>query len=112
MQHTEETFKIAPNNKERLFSINENLFAIIDYISPGIAGIYFTNAENTNVPIPNNIKVYTYDFSKHNPDKRRFLCEAIKNVYIVSFTDRYDIELDGKCVVKLTDYRAFTINRF
>lgn len=50
------------------YNINENLIVNIIRVNHGVASLHFTDKNNNKISIPNEIKVYHFDFQNKNID--------------------------------------------
>jgi hypothetical protein len=58
-------FDFMNSNSEYNYTIHENLILKIKYNTPSVALLYFADTNNNKVNIPNEFKIYTFDFQKN-----------------------------------------------
>lgn len=67
--------------------------------------LYFTDEMNNKVNVPNDILVYTYDYTNN----KRVLLNPIKQDYALCCTDNYEIELNKNILINIKNQRKWNI---
>jgi hypothetical protein len=101
----ETTFDFENYNSEYTYNVNYNVILHIKRINHAVAILYFTDEMNNKMNIPDDILVYTYDYS----DNKRVLLKPIKQEYALCWTDNYEIELNKNILINIKNQRKWNI---
>ena len=101
----ETTFDFENYNSEYTYNVNYNVILHIKRINYAVAILYFTDEMNNKMNIPDDILVYTYDYS----DNKRVLLKPIKQEYALCWTDNYEIELNKNILINIKNQRKWNI---
>lgn len=101
----ETTFEFENYNSEYTYNVNYNVNLHIKRINHSIAILYFTDEMNNKMNVPNDILVYTYDYSNNE----RVLLNPIKQEYALCWTDNYEIELNKNILINIKNQRKWNI---
>lgn len=91
---------------EYICNINSKIILHIECINQSVSVLFFTDEMNNKIDIPNGIIVYTYDYQNI---KNKVALTIEPNYYILSFSDNYDIEFNGKIILNITNQRNWNI---
>lgn len=108
-------FDFLPKNQYSTYVKTDGSIQLtIECVHHGASYLYFKNESNERIRIPDGIKVYTYD--SENSKKRILLNKMNENGeydgYALCYTDKYDIEWEGKILLKLNPKRSWTISEY
>lgn len=101
------TFNFSNPNNEFVHIIHPELLVHIQRISHSVASLTFTDEYNNKVPIPTDIKVYTFDFTKTQP--KVIVKPSLHNDYALCWTDNYTVEWNGEIAVNIKNKRSWKI---
>ena len=100
-------FHFSNENNAYIHEIRPELLLHIVRISHSVASLTFTDEYNNKVPIPNEIKVYTFDFTK--TQSKVILRPSLNNDYALCWTDNYTVEWNDEIVVNIKNKRSWKI---
>ena len=100
-------FHFSNPTNEYIHAIHPGLLVHIVRISPSVASLSFTDEYNNKVPIPKEIRVYTFDFTKTQP--KVILRPSLNNDYALCWTDNYTVEWNGEIVLNIKNNRYWKI---
>lgn len=101
------TFNFSNPDNQYIHEIRPELLVHINRISPSVASLTFTDECNNKVPIPNEIKVYTFDYTK--TQYKVFVKPSINNDYALCWTDNYTVEWNDEIVLNIKNKRSWKI---
>ena len=99
------TFEFENSNSEYTYNVNFNINLHIKRINNAVAILYLTDEMNNKMNVPNNILVYTYDYTNN----KRVLLNPIKQEYALCWTDNYEIELNNNILINIKNQRKWNI---
>ena len=86
-------------------SITPNIVLHIERITHSVASLYFTDELNVKIKIPAGIQMYTYDFQTN----KQIILSPIKNLFVLCWTENYNIEYNEQNVLKIENQRSWNI---
>lgn len=101
------TFNFSKPHNQYVHVIKRELLVHIHRISHSVASLTFTDECNNKVPIPDEIKVYTFDYNKKQ--SKVILEPSLNNDYALCWTENYTVEWNGEIVVNLQNKRSWKI---
>jgi len=100
-------FHFSKSDNEYIHAIHPGLLLHIDRLSHSVASLPFTDEYNNKVPIPTEIRVYTFDFNK--TQSKVIVGPSLNNDYALCWTDNYTVEWNGEIVVNIKNKRSWKI---
>lgn len=100
------TFDFRQDSGEYSYTIDSNTILHIMGIGNTIAILYFTDALNNKMDIPDGITVYTYVYQDSN---KPVLLRPHTQCYYLCHTDDYMIEMDKRVIIDLKHQRMWNI---
>lgn len=104
----EDTFEFENSNNDYTYNVTSYIMLHITRVNHGVAILYFTDENYNKIDIPNDILVYTYDYS----DNKRILLKPIKQDYALCWTDNYEIELNNNILITINNQRKWNIRTY
>ena len=101
------TFHFSNADNEYIHAIRPELLVHINRISHSVASLTFTDEFNNKVPIPNEIRVYTFDYTK--TQSKVIVKPSLHNDYVLCWTDNYTVEWNSEIVVNIKNKRSWKI---
>ena len=100
-------FKVS-NEYYNYLILDSDITLRIERKSPSIASLCFIDNNSNTINVPNNIKLYTFDFQ--NPNKKVIYNNVIdKKYYCLCWTDNYLIEYNGIILFEIMNTRSWNI---
>ena len=97
-------FKISDNTFIR--SITPNIVVHIERLTYSIAVLHFTDELNNKIGIPMGIQIYSFDYQTN----KKIIVPPIKQTYTLCWSENYEVELNEKNVLLLTNQRSWDIS--
>lgn len=101
------TFNFSNTDNEYIHAIHPGLLVHIHRISHSVASLSFTDEFNNKVPIPTEIKVYTFDYTKKQ--SKVIVKPSLHNDYALCWTDNYTVEWNSEIVLNIKNKRSWKI---
>ena len=100
-------FHFSKSDNEYIHEIRPELLVHINRISHSVASLTFTDEYNHKVPIPTEIRVYTFDYTK--TQSKVIVKPSINNDYALCWTDNYTVEWNAEIVLNIKNKRSWKI---
>jgi hypothetical protein len=85
--------------------IDENVIIHIDRYSNSVSQLYFSDEDNTRIPIPAKLLIITKDHATST----RTVAEPIRDIYALCFTEEYEVLYEGTAVLSMKPLRGWNI---
>jgi hypothetical protein len=95
----------ANSESNFVHKIDENIIIHIERHSNSVSKLYFSDEDNTRIPIPSNFMIITKDPAT----SMRTVAEPIRDIYALCFTEEYEVLYEGTAVLSMKPVRGWNI---
>lgn len=90
--------------------VRSNLNLHITRMTNNVVLLYLTDDLSNRVPMPSELQVYTYETTNEYEPAQRVLVVPNEQGCALSWTNDYDIYLDGNDILRIQANRSWTIS--